>query len=197
MHQTFIVGIDEHQAVLAGEVAVQLRHRPHHPFETPEALKVRASHVGDKAAVGVGNTAEELYLPRVVGAHLHDDQLRPLGNGQQRQRHTQMVVEVALGCRSLVALGQHGMHQLLGGGLTVGAGDAYEGHLQMAAVLARQLLQRFQHIGHHDAAVVDLVILIANNAQRGPLLQRLRCESVAVEVLALEGEEDAAMRDIP
>ena len=41
-----------------------------------------------------------------------------------------------------------------------------------------------------DAAVVDLVLRVADDAEGGALLQGLRREGVAVEMLAPEGEED-------
>ena len=61
-----------------------------------------ATYVGDEAAVGVGDAAEEGYLARVVGTHLDDGNLRVFGDGEERQRHTEVVVEVALGGRGLI-----------------------------------------------------------------------------------------------
>ena len=46
-----------------------------------------------------------------------------------------------------------------------------------------------------DAAVVDLVLRVADDAEGGALLQGLWREGVAVEMLAPEGEEDAPRGD--
>ena len=54
-----------------------------------------------------------------------------------------------------------------------------------------QLLEGAQHVGHDDAAVVYLEGGVADDAEGGALLQGLRREGVAVEMLAPEGEEDA------
>ena len=67
----------------------------------------------------------------------------------------------------------------------------------MAAVLGGQLLEGGQHVVDHHAALVAAVAPVAGDAHRGPLLQRLRHEGVAVEVLPLEGEKEASRRELP
>ena len=191
VHEAFVVGIDEDEAVLAGEPAVELGLGHDHTLEGAEAFEVSTADVGDEAAVGVGDAAEEFYLAGVVGTHLDNGHLGVLGDGEQGEGDAEVVVEVALGGRHPVAAGEDGGDQLLGGGFAVGAGDADDGDGEVAAVLAGKLLEGAQHVGHDDAAVVDLVLRVADDAEGGALLQGLRREGVAVEMLAPEGEEDA------
>ena len=89
------------------------------------------------------------------------------------------------------------MDKLFGGGLAVGAGNAYEWDGELAAVVSGELLKGGEHVGHHDTAVVDFVLRVADNAKSGTLFESLGREGVAVEGLALEGEEEAAGGNTP
>ena len=195
VHQAFVVGVDEDESVLACEVPVEFRLGVYHAFEAAEAFEVCASDVGDEATVGVGDAAEELDFARVVGTHLDDGEFGVGGDGEQCERHAEVVVEVAFGGRGAVAFGEDGMDELLGGGFAVGAGDADDRHLEVATVFACQFLECFQHVGDHDAAVVDFVLRVADDAECGALLEGFGCEGVAVEMFALEGEEEASLGD--
>ena len=104
---------------------------------------------------------------------------------------------VASGGMGAVSAAEHGMDEFFGGGLAVGAGDAYEGDGELAAVVCGQLLQGGKHVGYHNAAVVYFVLGVADDAQGGSLVESLGCEGVAVEGLSTEGKEDAAGGDMP
>ena len=65
----------------------------------------------------------------------------------------------------------------------------------MLAVMFGQFLQCCQHVRHHDAAVVDTVLGVADDAESCTLLQGLWGKGVAVEFLAFEGKEKAARGD--
>ena len=94
------------------------------------------------------------------------------------------------------------MDKLFSGGLAVGAGDADDGDGQVAAVFAGQFLEGGQHVGHSNDSFVIFPLstfrfpLFINDAEGGPLLQRLRCKSIAVESFALEGKEEATGGDV-
>ena len=155
--------------VATRQMSVEFRFGVYHTLEGAEAFEVRATDIGDESAVGIGDTAEEFNLPRMVGAHFHDGQFRSFGDGEQRQRHAEVVVEVALGSRGLVTFVQHGVDELLSSRLAIGTSDADDGNLKMAAVLARQLLQGLQHVGDDETAVVDSVLRVADDTHRGTL----------------------------
>ncbi len=192
-----VVGIDEGGASFGGEVAVKFCFSLDDPFEAAKAFEVGAAHVGDKAEVGVGDAAEVGNLSRVAGPHLYDGNLCIGGDGEEGEWHAEVVVEVAGGGVGAVAFGQDSVDKLLGGGLAVGAGDAYERDGELAAVVSGQLLKGSENVWHHDAAVVDFVLRVADDAQRGTLFQCLGCEGVAVKSLPLEGEEEAAGGNLP
>ena len=85
----------------------------------------------------------------MAGAHLDDGYLVFRSQAEQRLGHPYVVVEVALGVEHVVLLLQHGGDELLGGRLAVGAGNADDGNLELAAVFAGQVLEGLE-------AVVDL-----------------------------------------
>ena len=152
------------------------------------------SHIGDDAVVGLGDIHQRVNLARVVGAHLHHGHVVLLAQSQQGAWHADVVVEVALCVECAVFPCQHGSHQLLRGGLAVGACDAYDGCGELSAVMPCQLLHRGQHVvaaqvafvsGRYNAGIVHHGIGAA-------LLQRCGGIAVAVEAVALQGEEEAA-----
>ncbi len=192
-----VVGIDEGGAPFGREVAVKFCFSLDNTLKAAEAFEVGAAHIGDKAEVGVGDATEVGYLARMAGPHLYDGNLCVGGDGKEREGHTEVVVEVAGGGVGAVAFGQDGVDKLLGGGFAVGASDAYERDGELAAVACGQLLQGGKHVGHHNAAIVHLVLRVADDAQCGALLQCLGREDVAVEGLPTEGKENAAGGNLP
>ena len=60
-----------------------------------------------------------------------------------------------------------------------------------------KLLQGGEYVWHHDASVIDFVLRVADDAQRGTLFQCLGREGVAVEGLPLECKENAAGGNLP
>ena len=89
------------------------------------------------------------------------------------------------------------MDKLFGGGLAVGASNADEGDGELPTMVSGKLLKGGEHVGHHDTAVVDFVLRVADNAKGGTLFESLGREGVAVEGLALEGKEEAAGGNTP
>ena len=122
-----VVGIDEGGAPFGGQVAVQLCLGPYNTLEAAETFEVCAAHVGYEAEVGVGNVAEVGYLARMACPHLYDGNLCIGRDGEEGERHPEVVVVIARSGVGAVSFGQYGMHQLLGGGLPIGAGNAYKG----------------------------------------------------------------------
>ena len=196
VHEALIVGVDEYEAVFGGQVTVEFGLGVYHPFEAPEALDVGDADIGDEAAVGVGDAAQGLDFAGVVGAHLHDGYLALRRHAKQGQRHPEVVVVVACGGGGAVAPSQDGVDELFGGRLAVGAGDANHGDGHVSAVQYGQVLQGLQHVVDHDAAVVDAVAWVADDAHGGSLAEGFGREGVAVEVFAAEGEEETSGRDV-
>ena len=141
----------------------------------------------------------------MVGPHLDDGDFRARGDGQQRERHADVVVEIALRGRDTVFLRQHGGDEVLGGGLAVGAGQAE--HRQFSATHVRpvpdgEIAQRGERIGYADeavdqrAGVADLGVIV-DDRPGSTGLQRLEGVVVAVEILSPQGEEDLSAADGP
>ena len=125
----------------------------------------------------------------MAGAHLHDGQLGTGADLKDRKGHANLVVQIPFGGTDPVGRAKSRLDKLLGGGFSVGAGEADYRNAKLPAVVCRQGLQGFQGIGHLDqTGVIGLQVLPCHGI-RGTFLQSLEGEAVAVEILSLEGKE--------
>ena len=175
-------------AVLAHKV-VKLALGAYDALEGAEALQVCPAHVGDDGIVGLDDVDECAYVAGMRGPHLHYGEVVLGAEAQQCLRHADVVVEVALREEHVVFLLQHGGGKLLCCGLAVGAGDAYDARAELAAVMARELLQGGEAVVDEDAARVGGKLLLVHHGVGAALLQRHCGKAVAVERRALEREE--------
>ena len=96
-----------------------------------------------------------------------------------------------------VTTGKDGVDQLLGSGLSVGACDANDGDSELATVVGCQLLESGKHIVDYHTAVVDLILWVADDTERGTLLQGLGRKGVAIKSSSPEGKEEASGSNLP
>ena len=150
------------------------------------------ANIGDQAVRGLGDAAQEVDLPLVVSAHFDDGHLQPGRHGQQGQRHSNMVVQVALGGVQAVMAAQHGCQQFFRGRFTVTAGNGDHRYEELPAVMARQLLKGLQAVVHQDIAAALHRRRIVDNGISGAGIQGGGGELVSVEPLALNGKKQAA-----
>ena len=128
----------------------------------------------------------------MVGSHLNHGKVVLAGaQAQQRERHPDVVVQVADGGQHPELLGQHGREQLLGGGFAVRARDGQHRNSELLAVLPGQLLQRQQRVGGEGVAgrVGGSQGGIVDNGVAGPFLQGLCGEISPPKAGAIEREE--------
>ena len=111
-----------------------------------EALQVGTPHVGDESAGGLGSLYQRLDVARVRGSHLHDGDVVLVAQAEQGLGHAHVVVEVALRRHHVVALGEDGTDEFLGGRLAVGARDADDGDVELPTVLPCQVLVGLQTV---------------------------------------------------
>ena len=156
-------------------------------LETAKAQEVGLAHVCDKAVGGLGHRQERLEVLRMAGAHLNDGYLSIGIYLEYAKRYTNIIIKVALCGRYIVFGTQHGLDELLGGGFSVGAGEADYGNIELLPVVGGQLLKGLQGVRDSDYPVIGK--RDAGYGIRGAGLQSLFHEGVAVEVLPLEGYE--------
>lgn len=109
-----------------------------------------------------------------------------------------MVVEVAAGGVDLEPLGQHAADKLFRGGFAVAARDGEDRDSERPAVAAGKVLQGFQRVvDEHDA--LPLVgsgdLRIVGDGVGRAFFERFGDETVAVEGIAPQGEEDGVRLD--
>ena len=171
-----VIGVGEGHAAVLLEIVVEEAFGVFDALIAAEAQQVPLSHVGDKPQVGLGHGQQGFEVFRMAGAHFHDGYLGPRMNAQHRERHANLVVQVALRGADAVGGAQGPLDKLLGGGFAVGAGKADNGNPELAAVIGGQFLQGFQALisGHHIGCA---------------FFPGLVHKGIAVKILPLEGEE--------
>ena len=189
--KVLVVGIEEDRSVAQKVVEFALGF--HHAFERAEALQVGTTDVGNESAGGFDGLYERLDVARVAGTHLDDGYLVLLGQAEQCLGHTHVVVEVTLGVEHVVLLAQNGGDEFLGGRLAVGAGDADNWDIELAAVLACQVLKGLQTVLDYDYFWIGWRYILINNGVGTAFLQRLNRKLVTIERLALQSEKDATL----
>jgi hypothetical protein len=140
----------------ADDLAVLARHG----LDRGHELLVLALRVVDEGHGGRGHGGQRRDLARVVHAQLdHGDAVRErvvMPQAQERQRHADLVVEVALGGQRSITRPTHVGAQDAGDhlrdrGLAVGAGDGDQRDAVLAAPAGGELAQGYSRIGHQQA----------------------------------------------
>ncbi len=192
---------EDERASVAAEPVVKLTFGGLDAFEGTETQQVGTADVGDQAVVRSADLDELGDVVGVAGPHFDDGNLRPGRDGQQRQGHADVVVEIALRGRDTVFPGQDGGNEVLGRGLAVGAGQA--DHRQFPLPYVRtvpdgQFAQRGERVFDPDQSFVmaDLRVMI-HDRPGGAGIQRLEGVVVSVEILSAQGEEDFPAPDGP
>jgi len=111
---------------------------------------VLGSGIGDHADGGASDGDQGGDLAGPVGAHFHHGKAMRRRQPQQRQRHADVVVEIAAGGQTVTGLPEDRGRHLLGGGLAVAARHAHQWAAKVRAPVARGALERRLGIGHDD-----------------------------------------------
>ena len=74
-------------------------------FVASEVSEMSATYVGDHAVVGLADVCQLVDVAWVTGAHFHDGHLGVRLDSQHSERHSELVVEVALCEDDIVFLG--------------------------------------------------------------------------------------------
>jgi hypothetical protein len=174
--------------------------------DAAQALQVDGADVDDHAHLGLGDAGQVGDL--AAGRHAHlDDGVAVLGpEAEEGEGEAEVVVEVALGPVHPLLAGrrrEHAGHQLLGGGLAVGAGDADDAQAaggERAAVRAGQAAEGGDGVVYLDDRDVtgqrEVGGAAAGDHQAGGAREDgLGGEVVPVVALAADGEPQAAGQD--
>ena len=155
-----------------------------------EAFQVGAGDVGDQRHVRLHQAAGPGDFAGGVGAQL-DHRLAVLGvQTQQRERHADVVVEVAVGGQG--ALAQQDGDHFFNGGLAGVAGDRHARHRELGGVAGGQAAQTLAGIGHAHVGVEHAgVTALFHQCGHRAGVPGLGQEGVAVKTLAAQRHEQA------
>ena len=148
---------------------------------------------------GLGHGGQLGYFTRVVHTQLHHSNSVAAAKAQQRERHTNVVIEVAL--RGQHGLGlpgaQDGRNHLRDRGLAIAAGDGNHGQLKLRPPACRQCAKGLLRIGHDQPGQTSGFQFIGRMAdgRHGPFGARLGQEIIGIKALALERHKQVTRLD--
>ena len=165
-------------------------------LDRAEEFQVRRPGVGDERDVRCGEPREVSDLAGMVHAHLHHRKAMPGPELEERQRHADIVVEVAargehgvLGARGAQDARQH----LLDRRLAVAARQRDERRGKLPAPAGRQPAEREPGVIRHQRRQPRRQLgCVVHQGTRDLLARRLGKKIVPVEMLALERDEQCA-----
>ena len=163
---------------------------------------MRFAHVRPDTDVGFGDRHQRANLSGCTHAQFHDRHLRTRPQLEQRQRQADVIVQVALVPERPVPQRQKRRGHFLRRRLSRAAGDRHDARARLPANIPRQRLQRPRGVLHFDhdrrrahrrslARRFHAVRAVDHDARRATS-DRARDEVVAVEALAMNGEEQVA-----
>ena len=166
-----------------------------HAVAVAEVLKVTAADDRQHTDGGLRHLGETRHLAKAGNTHFDHGGFGVLGHAQQRQRHAQLVVEVALGFVGLVFLRKHRIEHFLGGGLAHAARYAHYGNIEFFAVRPADLLDSRQCGRHQNVGLGGVFGRLFADGANGAAVKAGFDKIVSVNALARNGKEQRAVLD--
>ena len=155
---------------------------------------MRFPDIGDESAIGLHDFAQLRDFARVIGASFDHGEIVFGAQTEQREGHTDMIVEVAFGVEHLEFLAEHRGNEFFGGGFAVGAGDLQHRGVEHTAVVGRQFLQYGKYVVDKKATRIFYSHFgIVHHSVGATVGQGVECKGVAVELVAAQREEKTAL----
>ena len=195
-----VVRIEDDRAT-CGNGLDHLRLRLRDVLDGTEELHVRLADIRHDADRRRRNRRHGLNLVQAAHADLDDSSRVLLAQAQERQRQADLIVVVGLRLEDRAARREHRSREILRRRLAVRARDGDDRQREAHAPGVRELLigrERVRRDEHRRLEAGQLLLRAAradHDAAR-TLLDRIAHEILAVEALALEGEEQDSRRDL-
>ena len=94
--QILIIRIQEYASTVFGNIVIQLSLGLLHALKTAESKQVRLADIRDETIVRLTDLDQFLYVIGMVSPHLNDSKLCLGIDVQDRQRHSDVIVQVSL-----------------------------------------------------------------------------------------------------
>jgi hypothetical protein len=118
--------------------------------EVAEPFEMLGAGIGDEPDGRARERDQRSDVADAVRAHLDHCAAMRRREAQERQRHTDVVIEIALRRQAGPAARQDGRGHFLGRRLAVAPADAHERDGEFLAPAARELLQRLERVRHSN-----------------------------------------------
>ena len=186
----FVSGIHGH--AIGGQCRDHAAVLVRHGLDRAHELLVLTLGVVDQCDRGRSHLRQSGNLAGVVHAQFDHGHTVRIAQAQQRQRHANVVIQIALrGEGGIACCGtQDGRNHLRHGRLAVAAGHGNQRQRELRAPADGELAQRLLAVGHFQTAPTHGRQLAGlAHGRHGAGFTRLREEAVGIETLALEGNE--------
>ena len=153
--QILIIRIQEYASSVLGNIVVQLSFSLFDSLKAAETKQVRLADIGDQAVIRFTDFDQFLYVVRMVSSHLNHSKLSFRINVQDRQRHSDVVVQIALRGGDIVLHRQHSRDQFLGRCLAICPGQSDDSqtfaiHKSILSMVAGKHLKSLKRVRHDN-----------------------------------------------
>ena len=145
--QHIVVCIENRNAVLF-QMCKHFAFRLQNPFSAAQKFNMRHADIRNHTDVRAHCLRNSVQLPEVVHAHFDDCRLMVLLNAENRQRHANLIVVIALCPQGIVFLRNHGCNHILCCCLADTPCHRNNGNIKQISVISRQIKQRLPRIGN-------------------------------------------------
>jgi hypothetical protein len=162
------------------------------PVEVAETFEMLGAGIGDEPDARARERDQRSDVPDAVRAHLDYCAAMRRREAQKRQRHADVVIEIALRRQARPAARQDGRGHFLRRRLAVAPADTHERDREFLAPPARELLQRLEGVRHSNVGQRHIGERALDDGAYGPAGERGGGEIRAVEVRPAQGDEQRA-----
>ena len=196
--QQGVVPVEYRQAIFL-QMRKNLAFRLQDSLPAAQILNMSVTNVGDHGDIRAHHGTQILDLSEMVHSRFDHRRLMLRGKTQQRQRRSNVIVEILRRFQNVQLRPQYRGDHLFRGSFSHAAGDLHKGNLEPIPVSGRQIPQGKPGVRHLDIKFVRADILGKLGAQAACRagIQRRVDKLVAVELLPHPGQEQAAGGDFP
>ena len=156
---------------------------------------MRFADVGDQSEIGLCDRAQQRDLSAMTRTHLHDAEFRRTVHRQQRQRHSDVVVEISLRDRYAVFPFQRPADQFFGRRFSVAARYADDRNGKIPAPLSGHVTQSQTGIGNDQRRQRIIFRNAFRHHSRNPFFRQFGQKIMRIEILAFQCHKQIACAD--
>lgn len=196
LRENRIVEVDKDLSACRAQEVIEFAFGPDDTLKATKPLKVCLAYIRDEPGIGGDDVDQRLYFARMIGSHLNYCQLVFGAYGEQRERNSDVIIEIALRMPKVEPAREDGTEQFLGRGLSVGPGNSDDGASPCDTMIGSQLLHGREHIVHEDISIIGNDSRIIDHGEGASTIESLGGVGITVGVLAFQSKKNAPRRSL-